>query len=188
MTRPLDDRELPRGVAAPLAGPVHVHFDGACEDRGGTRIAAFGYTLEGAGLRHEDFGLAVPPGHPRATNNVAEYVGAICALEWLSRQGYVGDVRLTGDSQLVLRQLTGEYRVRAEHLRPYHERLLQLVRSFRNVEFAWVPRSENARADELSKRGIDLARPTADSGLATPGGDPEARDEPPSPTSRRDRG
>ena len=181
MTRPLDDRELPRGVAAAPAGPVHVHFDGACEERGGLRVAAFGFTLEGAGFHHEDFGLAVPPGHPRATNNVAEYVGAICALEWLSRQGYAGDVRLTGDSQLVLRQLTGEYRVRADHLLAYHERLLQLVRSFRSVEFAWVPRSDNARADELSKRGIDLGRPTAGPGRTAPGRDPETTDEPSGP-------
>ncbi len=158
MTRPLEDRELPRGLASPPAGPVDVHFDGACEEVGGRRVAAYGFTLEGAGLRHEDHGLAVPPGHARATNNVAEYVGAICALEWLVRHGYTGEVRLIGDSQLVLRQLTGEYRVRAEHLAPYHERLVQLVRSFRQVTYAWVPREENRRADELSKRGIELGR------------------------------
>ncbi len=152
----MDDRELPRGVASPPAGPVLVHFDGACEEVGGRRVAAYGYTLEGAGLRHDDFGLAVPPGHLRATNNVAEYVGAICALEWLVRHGYAGEVRLRGDSQLVVRQMSGEYRVRAEHLLPYHERLRQLAGSFRKVDFLWVPRDENARADALSKQGIAL--------------------------------
>jgi len=166
MTPPTDDRELPRGLASAPAGPVEVHFDGACEGRDHRRVAAYGYTLKGAGLTHEDLGLAVPPGHPRATNNVAEYVGAICALEWLSRQDYHGEVRLIGDSQLVIRQMTGEYRVRAEHLGPYHERLLQLARSFRSVEFVWVPRSENTRADELSKHGIDRGRPRA--GARTP--------------------
>jgi ribonuclease HI len=161
MSLPLDDRELPRGVTSPAAGPVVVHFDGACEELGGRRVAAYGYALGGGGLLHEDFGLAVPPGHPRATNNVAEYVGAICALEWLARHGYAGEVRLLGDSQLVVRQMSGEYRVRAEHLVPYHERLRQLTRSFRKVEFVWVPRDENARADALSKRGIALALPAA---------------------------
>jgi ribonuclease HI len=160
MTPPLDDRSLPRGVGSAPAGPVQVHFDGACEDVEGRRVAAYGYALEGAGLRHEDFGLAVPPGHPRATNNVAEYVGAICALEWLVRHGYAGDVRLAGDSQLVVRQMTGAYRVLADHLRPYHERLLQLARAFHHVDFEWVPREENARADELSKRGVELGRTT----------------------------
>ena len=158
MTASPDDHALPRGVASPPSGPVHVHFDGACEEVGGQKVAAYGYTLDGPGLRHEDFGLAVPPGHPRATNNVAEYVGAICALEWLSRQGFTGDVELSGDSQLVLRQMTGEYRVLAEGLKPYHERLVQLARSFRHVSFDWVPREENVRADDLSKRGVALAR------------------------------
>jgi len=157
MSERVNDRDLPRGVAAP-SGPVHVHFDGACEEAGGKRIAAYGYTLEGAGLHREDFGLAVPPGHLRATSNVAEYVGAICALEWLQAQRYVGEVRVSGDSQLVIRQMTGAYRVRAEHLRPYHERLLQLARSFRSVEFRWVPREENVRADELSKLGVEGGR------------------------------
>jgi ribonuclease HI len=153
---PIDDRELPRGVASSPSGPVDVHFDGACEGPAGRRVAAYGYTLEGAGLRHEDAGLAVPPGHPRATNNVAEYVAAICALEWLTGAGYRGEVVLHGDSQLVVRQMGGEYRVRTDHLRPYHERLTQLARQFRTVRFVWVPRSENRRADELSKHGIAL--------------------------------
>jgi ribonuclease HI len=159
MKPPLADQDLPRGVAAPPDGPVEVRFDGACEELEGVRVAAYGYTVEGAGLRHEDYGLAVPPGHPRATNNVAEYVAAICALEWLARHGYHGEVRLLGDSQLVIRQLTGEYRVREEHLKAYHARLTQLAGAFRRVEPGWIPRTENARADELSKRGVELARP-----------------------------
>ena len=171
MTGRLDDRDLPRGVALPGTGPVLAHFDGACEDVEGRRVAAYGFTLEGPGLRHEDFGLAVPPGHPRATNNVAEYVGAICALEWLVRHGFAGEVHLVGDSELVVRQTTGEYQVRAEHLRPYHERLQQLLRSFRVVHVEWVPREQNRRADELSKRGISFGatvRPgSADRGWST---------------------
>lgn len=165
----LDDPQIPRGLAAGPPGPVHVHFDGACEEVRGRRVAAYGYTLEGGGLRHEDFGLAVPPGHPRATNNVAEYVGAICALEWLVRHGYSGPVRIAGDSQLVARQMTGEYRVLKEHLVPYHDRLKQLVALFAQVEFVWVPREENSRADELSKRGLELGvRPAADPGSSAP--------------------
>jgi len=166
MTAPVVDRDLPRGVASSPPLPVQVHFDGACELVDGRRVAAYGYTVEGPGLRHDDFGLAVPPGHPRATNNVAEYVGAICALEWLVRQGYSGAVRVIGDSELVVRQMNGEYRVRAEGLMPYHERLVQLASSFAQAEFLWVPRTENGRADELSKRGVALGRP----GSAAPHG------------------
>ncbi len=157
-SRPIDDRAIPRGVSTPPAGPVVVNFDGACEPARGGGIATYGFTVRGGGLLHEDHGLAVPPFHERATNNVAEYVAAICALEWLVKSGYEGEVVLEGDSQLVIRQMNGEYEVRAEHLGPYHERLRQLASRFRRVEYRWVPREENARADELSKMAIDQAR------------------------------
>jgi ribonuclease HI len=149
----VDDREIPRGVAT-LGSVVEVHFDGACEPPKGGGVATFGYRIEGAGFLHEDFGLAVRPFSDHATNNVAEYVAAIRALEWLADQRYPGDVVLLGDSQLVIRQMLGEYRVRAEHLRAYHEHLGQLARKFRRVEFRWIPREENARADALSKRAL----------------------------------
>lgn len=153
-----DDRDLPRGIATAPAGPVEAHFDGACEPARGGGVAAYGFTVHGGGFEHEGRGLAVPPFHPRATNNVAEYVGAICALEWLARKAYDGEVLLFGDSQLVVRQMQGEYAVRAAHLRPYHERLRQLERRFRRVEYRWIPREENARADLLSKEAVLEAR------------------------------
>lgn len=133
-----------------------VHFDGACQTVRGERIATYGFTLEGIGEPIEDGGLAVPPGSERATNNVAEYSGAICALERLRREGFHGHVIVRGDSQLVIRQMTGEYRVEAEHLRAYHDRLDQLVHEFSIVRFEWVPREENVRADALSKEALDL--------------------------------
>jgi len=148
------DPELPRGVALPGADPVVVHFDGACQTIRGQRTAGYGCTIDGGGFRHEECGLAVPPGHLRATNNVAEYVGAIRALEWLVTTPYRGEVVVIGDSELVVRQASGEYEVRADHLRPYHERLRQLAGLFRRVEFRSIPREENRRADALSKAGI----------------------------------
>jgi len=151
---PPTDSHLPRGVAMADPPALVVHFDGACRSVGGRRIAAYGWTVEGAGLSHEGNGLAVPPGHVRATNNVAEYAGAICALEWLLQRSYRGRVLVRGDSELVVRQMNGEYEVRAEHLRPYHDRLRQLATFFERTEFAWVPREENERADALSKEGI----------------------------------
>jgi ribonuclease HI len=152
----VEDQVIPRGVAT-LDGPVNVHFDGACAPPKGGGVATFGYHLEGAGYLHEDRGLAVRPFSEHATNNVAEYVAAIRSLEWLARQGYPGDVVLCGDSQLVIRQMTGEYEVKAEHLKAYHAHLTQLARKFRRVEFRWVRRSENVRADALSKLALEEA-------------------------------
>jgi ribonuclease HI len=152
----VDDREVPRGVAT-LGGPVEVYFDGACAPPRGGGVATFGFHLRGAGYLHEDHGLAVRPFSEHATNNVAEYVAAIRALEWLAKHGYPGDVVLVGDSQLVIRQMKGEYEVRAEHLKAYHEHLVQLARQFRRVEFRWVPRDQNGRADALSKMALEEA-------------------------------
>jgi ribonuclease HI len=152
------DRDLPRGIAGgEISVPVLVHFDGSCQPPGGGGVAGWGYVIEGPGLRFEDCGLATRPYSPHSTNNVAEYVGAIRALEQLQSLGYHGDVLLEGDSQLVVRQMTGEYRVREEHLIPYHERLEQLVARFPRVTFRWIPRDENQRADALSKRAIERA-------------------------------
>jgi len=137
---------------------VVVHFDGACQTIRGRRITAYGFCLQGEGaLRYEEHGLAVPPDHPRATNNVAEYVAAIRPLEWLVTRPYTGNVEMVGDSQLVVRQMTGEYRVREEHLLQYHARLEQLATRFRRVTFRWIPREENQRADALSKQAIEEA-------------------------------
>ena len=152
----MDDRSLPRGIAS-AAGPVTVHFDGACQATPLGSVATFGFTVEGGGFDFEDSGLCLPPGHVRATNNVAEYMGAVRALEWLSSQGYGGAVVVEGDSQLVVRQMTGEYHVEAEHLVPYHEWLKDLARRFASVEFRWVRREENARADALTKQAVEEA-------------------------------
>lgn len=155
------DAQLPRGTVA-TGLPVRVHFDGACEPPRGGGVATYGFTLEGPGLEHEEFGLAVPPGSERATNNVAEYVGAIRALEFLASVGYRGPVLVFGDSQLVIRQMSGESEVRAEHLRPYHQHLTALVERVGDVQFTWVPREENRRADALSKLAISEARHDAE--------------------------
>lgn len=145
---------------ATLSGPVRANFDGACEPPSGG-IATYGYHIEGGGFFNEDKGLAVAPGSPHSTNNVAEYSGAIHALHWLLRQGYHGDVVLAGDSELVIRQMRGEYRVRTEHLKAYHDHLAELASKFHHVEYQWVPREENTRADALSKEALSDARASA---------------------------
>jgi ribonuclease HI len=157
----MEDKDLPRGVATLGGASVVVHFDGACQPPKGPGIATFGLTVEGEGLYFEEHGLATTPYSEHSTNNVAEYVAAIRALEWLRSQSYRGAVTVVGDSQLIVRQMTGEYEVKTEHLRAYHDRLAQLASEFGSVEWQWVPREENRRADALSKLAIEEARPAA---------------------------
>jgi len=158
----MDDAQLPRGIASiGDDAEVHVHFDGACQPPKGPGVATFGFTVEGHGFDAEDRGLATRPYSEHSTNNVAEYVAAIRALEWLREHGYRGRVIASGDSQLVVRQMTGEYEVRTEHLRAYHDWLDRLTREFASVEWRWVPRSRNARADALSKLALSETQPVA---------------------------
>jgi ribonuclease HI len=154
------DEQIPRGTAV-TGLPVRVHFDGACDPARGGGVATYGFTIEGEELDHEEFGLAVPPGSERATSNVAEYVAAVRALEYLVSRGYHGVAIVVGDSQLVIRQMSGEYEVKADHLRPYHDHLGALAERVGEVRFEWVPREENTRADELSKLALAEARQDA---------------------------
>ncbi len=133
-------------------GRVVVHFDGASVSTGGQYHGGWGYTIEGEGMEHEGCGRVAASG--QATNNVAEYTAILEALEFLRSRGYQGPVRILGDSQLVVRQFSGEYQVRAPHLKPHHQKLLELASSFSHVEMEWVPRELNQRADALSKRGL----------------------------------
>jgi ribonuclease HI len=157
MREPVDLR-IPRGVASPeITAPMLVRFDGSCQPPGGGGVAGWGFVVEGPGIQFEDCGLATRPYSPHSTNNVAEYVGAIRALEDLHSRGYSGEVIVEGDSQLVIRQMNGDYQVKAEHLKAYHDRLAQLAGCFAHVEFRWIPREDNMRADALSKRAVEVA-------------------------------
>ena len=151
---------LPRGQAL-FAALVQVHFDGACQPPRGGGVATYGFTVDGDRLRHEEMGLAVPPWTESATNNVAEYVAATRALEWLRAKAFRGTVLLLGDSELVVKQMQGEYEVRSDRLRPYHEHLRRLVAEFDEVRFQWIPREENERADALSKLALVREAPAA---------------------------
>ena len=153
--RPAPDVALPRGTTI-WPGVATVHFDGAYQRIAGRRLAAYGFTVEGE-LRHEECGLAAPPDSPSATNNVAEYSGAVAALEWIRRQAFRGAVIVLGDSQLVIEQMHGRYEVRSDRLRPYHEQLRRLADELGEVRFDWIPREENVRADALSKQGLEEA-------------------------------
>ena len=96
----------------------------------------------------------IAEGLGETTNNVAEYTAAIRGLEAAQRLG-AQDVLLRSDSQLMINQMTGRYRVRTAHLQPLHRQVRDLVRGFRRVEFEHVPRERNAAADALANQGVD---------------------------------
>ena len=90
----------------------------------------------------------------RATNNEAEYQAAIAGLEAALALG-VQHVELRMDSQLVVRQLIGHYKVRNTRLQPLFARLLELRRRFGVFDANSIPRAQNRRADELANLALD---------------------------------
>jgi ribonuclease HI len=125
-----------------------IHIDGAA--RGNPGPAAFAYVIEGDGAPAVEHAACLG----RATNNVAEYTALVSALE---RAGQLGGRRLAifSDSELLVKQMTGEYRVKNEDLRVLYEQARQLCRRFDLVTFRHVPRSANSRADGLCNEALD---------------------------------
>jgi ribonuclease HI len=91
-----------------------------------------------------------------ATNPPAEYQGAIAALEAALGLG-ADEVELRMDSELIVRQLAGRYRVRNPKLIPLHKRILALRERFRRLTVVYVPRAQNKVADALANEALDKA-------------------------------
>lgn len=89
----------------------------------------------------------------RATNNVAEYTALIRGLEEARRLG-ASAVRISTDSELLARQITGRYRVKSPTLRPLHETLMRALSEFGEVSVSHVLRDLNARADRLANDAV----------------------------------
>ena len=149
--RQLQQENLPlREKSAAVPGrSVRVYSDGAA--RGNPGPAGAGAVLtDAAGNVIARLGRYLG----KQTNNVAEYEGLLLGLKHARELGY-REVEVRADSQLLIRQLKGEYAVRHAGLKPLHAEALRLLRSFDRYDLQHVPREENALADEMSNRAID---------------------------------
>lgn len=132
------------------AGPtLHIHIDGA--SRGNPGEAGFGvHVADDRGqTAAELFGYL-----GRATNNHAEYQALLHALRFALGRG-ASRVRLFSDSELVVRQVSGAYRVRHPDLVPLHREALALLRRFPEASLSHVRREQNRDADRLANRALD---------------------------------
>ena len=89
-----------------------------------------------------------------STNNVAEYMGLILGLKRARAMG-IKELEVYSDSELLVKQLAGEYAVKAEHLRPLHDEATTLLKGFSFIQVRHIPREENSAADAMSNRAID---------------------------------
>ena len=88
------------------------------------------------------------------TNNIAEYTAAIIGLERALQLG-ASKVTLFADSELMVKQLNGQYRVKNEGLKPLHARAKELIAKIGSVEIQYIPRERNKDADALANKAID---------------------------------
>ena len=138
--------------ARPTARPekaIVARCDGA--SRGNPGPAAIGVVLldaEGTPLRQIGERIG------NTTNNVAEYRAVVRALEE-ARRLEASRLTLLLDSELLVFQIRGVYKVKAPHLRPHHERVLALLGQFDRWEVRHVPREQNGAADALANEALD---------------------------------
>jgi ribonuclease HI len=90
----------------------------------------------------------------RATNNVAEYRALLLGIERAAELG-AGKLELVGDSELVVRQVKGEYKVKDATLRELHAEVKRALRVFESWSIRHVRREQNAEADRLVNRALD---------------------------------
>jgi ribonuclease HI len=119
--------------------------------RGNPGPAAYGYVLE-----TEDGHVLAAHGEAigRATNNVAEYRGVLAGMEKAAELG-VDELEVVSDSELLVKQMQGEYRVKNETLRGLWEEANDLERRFHRVRYTAVRRAHNELADRLVNEALD---------------------------------
>jgi len=134
-----------------------LYFDGLCQPKNPGGVATYGFVIlcgddvvyKGKGVVGEGDGM---------TNNVAEYNGIVKGLDYLLhtfKTLLTGDhVTVKGDSQLVINQVDGKWKVKAANLRGFHSNATSLVKAMRDngiiVELEWVRRDYNQLADDLT--------------------------------------
>ena len=129
---------------------ITAYIDGGA--RGNPGPAGYGVYIQLAdGTVHELHG-----GLGIATNNVAEYNGLLAALRWAVEHGH-RDVHIRADSELLVKQMRGEYKVKNAGLQPLVARARVLIGQLNRVKFEHVRREQNKDADRLSNVGMDEA-------------------------------
>jgi len=129
---------------------IIVHIDGG--SRGNPGPAAAGFTLAdsaGTQLQAKAFFLG------QATNNVAEYTSLVKALEAAKQ---IGAEQLTvfSDSELLVKQINGQYKVKSELIRPFFRQAVSLLGEFKNWRVQHIPREKNEEADKLVNQALNL--------------------------------
>lgn len=135
---------------------MRVFIDGGA--RGNPGPAGYGVRIE------RDDGTLVAEFYAplgRTTNNQAEYRALLAALDWLLAHGH-READVFSDSELLVRQMRGDYRVKNAGLRPLYEAACARAAKFDRLVIEYVPREANRDADRLANLGMDEAERRGD--------------------------
>ena len=131
-------------------GTATANIDGG--SRGNPGPAGYGVRVE----REDGSIVELKEALPLATNNVAEYSGLLAALRWATANG-IGTLHIRSDSELLVKQMLGQYRVKNPGLQPLYEEARSMARRVGRVTFEHVRREFNKDADRLANEAMDEA-------------------------------
>ena len=130
---------------------IVVHVDGGARGNPGpAAVAAVASSADGETLAERNLYIG------EATNNVAEYRALLLGIE-LARELGADEVELVGDSELIVRQVKGDYKVKQAGLKPLHAKVGKALAGLEKWSIRNVPREENAEADRLVNEVLDSA-------------------------------
>jgi ribonuclease HI len=133
----------------PAAAAYRANIDGG--SRGNPGPASYGVVIrDGRG----DIVAKLKKYIGRSTNNVAEYYGLIAALDYAESHG-IRTIRIESDSELLVKQMRGQYKVKSEDLRPLFERAQKMSKAFDSFRIEHVYREQNREADALANEALD---------------------------------
>jgi ribonuclease HI len=129
-----------------------LQFDGGCQQNPGPACGA-AILFQPNGKCLGECGMYIE----KSTNNVAEYNGLCIGLELAKKKG-VKHVFIEGDSQLVVQQVSKQWKIKDSKLESLYQTILQLIQSgvFLSVQIRHIYRQENTHADRLTREGIQL--------------------------------
>lgn len=127
-----------------------LYFDGG--SRGNPGVAAGAAVLQ----LPEGKSCSVSQFMKYATNNEAEYTGLVIGLEKAQQLG-IQKIEVRGDSQLVINQVNGLWKVKSDNLQSLYHKARRLISQFNNIKIIWVPRKDNHLADTAVNQCIDQA-------------------------------
>jgi ribonuclease HI len=165
------------GDAAPEAKPAtapayRINIDGG--SRGNPGPAAYGVLIRDA---RGGTVAKLKKYIGRFSNNVAEYYGLIAALDYAESHG-VRAIRVESDSELLVKQMRGQYKVKSADLQPLYERAQKMSRAFDSFRIDFVYREQNREADALVNEALDETEGKPANPAAPPKPSPEERTGP----------